>query len=128
MNTALWIVQSLLAFLFITAGFMKLTMPIDKLAKITPWASRYPVYTVRMIGTCEILGAAGLILPWLLCIEPILTPAAAGALALLQLLALFHHARHKESKEVALNIVLFGLAVFVSWGRFSELFSDLILF
>ncbi len=122
MNTALWITQGILAAMFAMAGVMKSTQPIDKLLKsgIT-WVDRFPLTTVRIIGVSELLGAFGLVLPWLLNIVPVLTPIAAAALAFVQLLAIFHHAKHKEGKAILFNIVLLSLAAFVAYGRFNSL-------
>jgi hypothetical protein len=122
MNIALWITQGILAAMFLMAGVMKSTQPVDKLLSSgVTWADRFPLSTVRTIGFVELLGALGLILPWLLNIVPVLTPVAASGLAFVQLLALFHHARHKEGKAIVFNIVLISLAVFVAYGRFSSL-------
>ena len=122
MNTALWITQGLLAAMFLMAGFMKSTQPIDKLLKSgVTWVDRFPLTTVRIVGFSELLGGLGLILPWLLNIVPVLTPVAAAALATVQLLAIFHHAKHKESKAIVFNIVLLSLAAFVAYGRFASL-------
>jgi uncharacterized protein with PQ loop repeat len=122
MNTILWIIQGILAAMFAMAGTMKSTQPIDKLLKSgVTWADRFPLTALRLIGVCELLGALGLILPWLLNIVPVLTPVAATALAFLQLLAIFHHVKHKEGKAVAFNIVLLVMAAFVAYGRFNSL-------
>jgi hypothetical protein len=122
MNTALWIIQSILAAMFAMAGVMKSTQSIDKLLKSgISWADRFPLSTIRIIGLSELLGALGLILPMLLNIVPILTPVAAFALASVQLLAIFHHAKHNESKAIVFNIVLLSLAAFVAYGRFTSL-------
>ena len=86
MNTTLWIIQGILAAMFAMAGVMKSTQPIHKLVKTIKWADRFPLSTVRLIGIAELLGAVGLILPWLLNIAPILTPVSATALAMVQLL------------------------------------------
>ncbi len=122
MNTALWIAQGILAAMFLMAGVMKSTQPIDKLLKSgVTWADRFPLTTIRIIGLSELLGALGLILPWLLNILPGLTPVAASALAFIQLMAIFHHAKHKESKAIVFNFVLLSLATFVAYGRFTSL-------
>jgi hypothetical protein len=71
MNNALWIVQWLLALLFLFAGGMKLVLPIEAMTKQMP----LPGWFLRLIGVCETLGAIGLILPGLLRIRQSLTPA-----------------------------------------------------
>lgn len=122
MNITLWIIQGLLAVMFLMAGIQKATMPIEKLLKngIT-WADRLPLSTVRLIGVVELLGSIGLILPRLLNIMPVLTPVAAVGICVIMLLAVFHHLRHKEGKAIVFNVVLLLLAAFVAYGRFSVL-------
>jgi uncharacterized membrane protein YphA (DoxX/SURF4 family) len=70
---ALWIVQSLLALLFVFAGSMKLVSPLDELVAQTS----LPGLFIRFVGVAELLGGLGLILPGLLRIRPTLTPLAA---------------------------------------------------
>ena len=77
----LWIVQGLLALLFVFAGGMKLVLPLDRLAG--PVA--LPGLFLRFIGVAEVLGAVGLILPGLLNIRPGLTPLAAAGLVIIMI-------------------------------------------
>jgi uncharacterized membrane protein YphA (DoxX/SURF4 family) len=118
MNIALWIVQGILAAMFLMAGIGKSTQPIPDLVKTVSWADRFPVPTVRFIGIAELLAAIGLILPWALKILPVLTPVAATGLALVMLLAIIHHSKYNESKAIAINAALLLLAAFVAYGRF----------
>ena len=122
MNTALWIVQAILAFMFLMAGLQKATMPLDKLLKNgISWADRFPLSTVRLIGIVELLAAIGFILPWALQVLPVLTPVAALGIVLVMLLAIGHHARHQEGKAIGFNAVLLLLSAFVAYGRFAML-------
>ncbi len=81
MNVALWIIQGLLAALFVFAGGMKLVLPIEKMQD--PVA--LPGLFLRFIGVCELLGGIGLILPSLLRIRPGLTPLAAAGLVVIMI-------------------------------------------
>lgn len=83
MNIALWIIQVLLALLFLFAGAMKLIMPIEEMTKQMPLA--IPGLFLRFIGVVEVLGGLGLILPMLLRIKPWLTPLAAAGLVILMI-------------------------------------------
>ena len=74
MNAVLWIVQGLLALLFLCAGGMKLVVPLAQLTGPIP----LPGLFMRCIGVAEVLGALGLILPGLLRRRPGLTPLAAA--------------------------------------------------
>lgn len=81
MNRALWIVQWLLAVLFLFAGGMKLALPIEAMTRQMP----LPGLFLRFIGVCEMLGAIGLLLPGLLRIRRSLTPLAAAGLVIIMI-------------------------------------------
>ncbi len=66
-NRILWIVQWLLALLFLFAGVMKLVLPIEEMTK----QIALPGAFLRFVGVTEVLGAFGLILPGLLRIRPV---------------------------------------------------------
>jgi uncharacterized membrane protein YphA (DoxX/SURF4 family) len=119
MNTALWIVQILLALVFGLAGFMKLTQPYEKLAENMGYVKDFSPNTIKLIGLVEILGAIGLILPALTGILTFLTTLAAAGLALDMIGALYtHYRRHEYMPFMAINLVLGALAAFVAYGRF----------
>lgn len=83
MNIILWIIQVLLALLFIFAGSMKFVMPVAEMNRQAPVV--LPGLFLHFIGVCEILGGIGLILPGLVRIKPQLTPLAAVGLAIITL-------------------------------------------
>lgn len=119
LHISLWIAQVLLAFAFSMAGFMKVSLPIPELAaKGMGFVNYTPEAMVRFIGIAELLGALGLILPSALRIKPILTPLAAVGIAVIMILAAKDHLSHNES--IMVNVILFALAAFVAWGRFSK--------
>jgi putative oxidoreductase len=51
LSIALWVVQVLLAAMFLMSGFMKLSQPIAALAGQMPWVTSVPETLVRFIGT-----------------------------------------------------------------------------
>lgn len=117
MNGALWIVQGLLAVMYGMAGIMK-TFQISKAREQLPWAKNRSDGFVRFVGTSELLGALGLILPLLTGILPWLTPVAAIGLTLIQLLAIFtEHLPKKEYNVLPINILLVALSIFILVGR-----------
>jgi uncharacterized membrane protein YphA (DoxX/SURF4 family) len=119
MNLALWIIAIVLAVAFAGSGLMKLVVPKDKLVTGGQgWAQDVSQTNIRLIGLVEILGAVGLVLPAAVHIAPILVPLAAVGLALVMVGAIVVHARRKEPMNIAVNVVLIALAVFVAWGRF----------
>jgi putative oxidoreductase len=116
LHITLWILQAILASMFMMGGFMKTFMPIAELSATMPWASDIPQLT-RFIGITQILGALGLILPAALKIAPRLTVWAASGLALTMVLALLFHINRGEMSALPINIVLGLLAGFIAWGR-----------
>jgi hypothetical protein len=78
-GAALWVVQALLAALFLFAGGVKLLLPAEALRGPFP----LPVAFLRFIGLAEALGALGLILPGLTRIRTGLTPLAAAGLVII---------------------------------------------
>ena len=120
MNIALWIVQILLALLFLYAGGQKLTMSQEAFTQ-TPmggYGSDYSASFLKMIGSFEALGAIGLILPWLTDILPWLTPLAAVGLAVIMIGATNERYKKGESQMAIGTIVFFLMCVFVAYGRF----------
>jgi uncharacterized membrane protein YphA (DoxX/SURF4 family) len=119
MNLALWTIAIVLAAVFAGSGLMKLFVPKDKLVTSGQgWAQNFSPTSIRLIGVIEVLGAIGLVVPAAVHIAPILVPLAAVGLALVMVGAVVVHARRKEPVNVAVNLVLIALAVFVAWGRF----------
>lgn len=80
LSVTLWIIQGLLAALFILAGVMKFVMPIAQTS--TQSLLSAPLF-IHFIGVCEVLGGIGLVLPALLRIWPVLTPIAACGLVII---------------------------------------------
>lgn len=120
-NAILWILQILMAGLFLMAGTMKLITPIDLLAKEMSWINDYPSYTVRVIGLTEVLGGLGLIFPWLLKIAPRLTVWASYGLALIMIFALALHVVESQWNN-CVSVALFLVALlFIASGRKKQL-------
>jgi uncharacterized membrane protein len=119
MNTALWVVQAILALAFLFTGGNKILRSKEALAKLgMGFVEDFSATSVKLIGAAEVLGALGLILPRATSIAPVLTPIAAVGLAIMMIGAALTHLRRKESTAVAPNAVLFVMAVFVAVGRF----------
>ena len=113
MNTVLWIVQALLAALFLFGGPFKLIMPMDEVAQ----QLRMSVGFLRFIGLAEFLGGLGLILPGLLRIRPGLTPLAALGLVIIMIGATVVNLRMGAGVASLMPAVVGLLAAFVAYGR-----------
>ncbi|WP_375597523.1 DoxX family protein [Devosia sp. Naph2] len=120
-HIAIWIGQIMLAAIYLMAGIMKLSQSIDGLvASGMAYAGDYPELLTRFIGTLEILGAVGIILPAATRIIPVLTPLAAIGFGLIQVLAFGLHTMRGEYGVLPVNLVLLAVALFVVWGRLSK--------
>ena len=118
MNITFWVLQSILAAVFLGAGAIKVSQPLEKLGtKLGDWVHDMPLPLIRAVGALEIAAAAGLILPRALDIAPGLTGPAALGLALTMVGAIVIHGRRGEHKDVVVNVVLALLAVVVAIGR-----------
>jgi uncharacterized membrane protein YphA (DoxX/SURF4 family) len=113
MTFALWIVQGLLALLFLFAGGMKLVLPVEEMTKQMP----LPGLFLRFIGVAEVLGAIGLILPGLLRIRPGLTPLAAVGLVIIMIGATALTLAAGDVVSALISLVVGLLLVFVAYGR-----------
>ena len=112
MTYVLWIVQAVLALLFLFAGVAKLVMPIEEMTKDV----QLPGLFLRFIAVVEIIGALGLILPSLLRIRPGLTPLAAAGLVIVMIGATLISL--KMGVVMALMPFVVGLlGAFVAYGR-----------
>lgn len=112
-HVALWVVQALLALIFLSAGMMKLALPIEILVAEVP----LPGLFLKFVGLGEVLGAIGLILPGLLRIRPGLTPLAAAGLAIIMTGATMVTVAVGEVAPALIPLVVGLLAATVAYGR-----------
>lgn len=116
MNTVLWILQVVVGAMFVLAGVNHGFRQEQSRQKIA-WMQALPKGLLTFIGTAEILGGLGLVLPMLTNVLPVLTPVAAIGLAIIMLLAMVFHLRRGEYAGVIVNLVLGLLAAFIAYGR-----------
>jgi len=114
MTYALWIIQALLALLFLFAGGTKLVLPIAEMTKDMP---SMPGWFLRFIGVAEILGGLGLILPGLLRIQTGLTPLAAAGLVVIMIGATTITLMTTGIAMAMVPLIVGVLAAFVAYGR-----------
>jgi uncharacterized membrane protein YphA (DoxX/SURF4 family) len=113
MHYALWIVQALLALLFLVAGVTKLVMPVEEMTK----EIYMPGAFLRFIAVAAILGALGLVLPSLLRIRPGLTPLAAAGMVIIMIGATVVSVQVGGVVMALMPLVVGILAAFVAYGR-----------
>lgn len=129
MNIFLWIVQALLAALFLLSGSLKSTWPKDRLiASGQTGVTPFPLPVLRFAAVCELFAAAGLILPRATGIAPVLTPVAAAGLCCVMVGAISSHTYllrrdiaagrgRREAVNVAATTLILGLCLLVAIGR-----------
>lgn len=118
MNILLWILQVLLAMLFLFAGGAKLVLPIQMLTDMgSPNAIVLPGLFIRFIGVCEVLGALGLVLPGVFKTRQYLTPLAAVGLMIIMIGAMVVTAMGDGLKMALMPFVYLLLLGFIAYGR-----------
>jgi hypothetical protein len=113
MNIVLWIIQVLLALLFLFAGGVKLVLPIEEMTK----QMAMPGLFLRFLGVVEVLGGLGLILPGLLRTKTWLTALAAAGLVIIMIGATAISLRIGPVGPAMIPLVTGLLAAFVAYGR-----------
>ena len=109
----LWILQALLALLFLFAGGSKLVLPIEEMTKEMP----LPGLFLRFIGVVEVLGGIGLIVPGLVGIRPGLTPLAAAGLVIIMIGATVVTLASGGGGTALIPVVVGLLCAVVAYGR-----------
>ncbi|WP_246271437.1 DoxX family protein [Amycolatopsis acididurans] len=112
----------MLALVYLAAGGLKVVRRREELVATgnLDWMKDSSDAGVKAVGLVEILGALGVILPWLTGIAPILTPIAAAGLVVVQIGALRVHLVRDERRPLPANVLLLLLAAFAAVGRFVD--------
>jgi len=118
MNIVLWALQIVLALKFVSVAYTHgFRADQTKMQRGNQRLGAVARPLLILIALCSFLGGAGLILPGALGILTWLTPLAAALLALMMLGAIKFHVTCCEKPKIAVDLVLFALAVFVAYGR-----------
>lgn len=118
MNITLWILQSIIAAIFLYSGVQKSIYSERILvAKGQTGVEGLSTGLIRFIGVSEILGTIGIIVPLLIHMLPILTIISAGCLAAIMVPAAVIHYKRHEPKNVLTNCIVFLICVFIVYGR-----------
>jgi hypothetical protein len=122
METIIWSCQILLALAFFHSGICKTLFEKTKLISMgQTGVANISIFAMRFIGALELLGAAGIILPWHTNIIAVLTPVTAVCFAIVMILAARVHYKLREPKNVRSNMLLLLLSIAVAYFRFGQL-------
>ncbi len=124
MNIVLWILQALLAVLYLFHGWLYVVWPtamVERMRQQEPTGRvlSLPPGLRRFSGAAEWLAAAGLVLLGFTGILTWLTPLAAAGLMIVMGSAVIFHltAPKRETQSAIFTFVLFLLATFVAYMR-----------
>ena len=120
MNILLWIIQILLALLFLFGGGMKLVTPADQWqaqAQQLPEAMRFSHGFMTFIGVVEVLGGLGLVLPGIVRKWKGLTALAALGLTIVMIGAVVASVQAFGPAAAILPLITGLLCAFVAYGR-----------
>jgi len=117
-NVLLWVLQAILAAVFLATGLNKAVKPKAAMIRMSHWWQAWPAGAIKALGVAELLGVAGLLLPWATGIARVLTPIAAVGLAIVLVGAAATHVRYREYRIVPAVVVLLAAAIIVAVGRF----------
>jgi hypothetical protein len=116
-DVVLWVAQVILGLAFFGAGFDQAVLYEDARRRMA-WVAALPKGLAVTLGTLEMLGAVGLVVPAWTGIQRGLTATAALALAVLMGLAVIYHVSRREIPQIAFSATFGLLAAFVAFGRF----------
>ena len=114
MNVSLWIVQILLAAVFLAHGLLFLAPPPDIAAQMN---ANLPRWFQLFLGVAEVAAAIGLTLPGATRILPWLVTWAAGGVMIVTASATLWHLVRGEISSAAITLVLLAMATFVAYMR-----------
>lgn len=118
MNITLWILQILLALVFLAHGLLFLIPPPEIAAQMD---TLLPRWFQVFLGVAEILAAVGLTLPGVTRILPGLVPVAAGGVMAVMVSATALHLWRGEYSSAAITLVLLLMATVVGHSRWRRL-------
>jgi putative oxidoreductase len=116
MNSALWILQAILAVYFLITGISHFIVPPGLPAQMS-WMYQLSPGLHIISGSAEILAAIGLILPGVTRIQPRLIVLAGAGLVVVMAAAAVWHLQRGEVTNIVMNLLLAVFAGFVAYGR-----------
>ncbi len=114
LSIALWLLQAVLAVVFLAHGWLLLAPPAEIAAMMN---AQFPRAFWVLLGVAEVLAAAGLILPGVTRILPRLIVWACSGLMIVMVSATVLHLGRGETSSAVTTAILLGLITLVAYGR-----------
>ena len=114
MNVTLWILQVLLAAVFLAHGVFLLAPPASMIELLN--ASMSPAFRI-FLGSSEAAAAIGLTVPGIVRMLPELVPAAAVGLMVVMISATIFHVARGELTSAVATAILLAMATVVAYMR-----------
>ncbi|HVN59119.1 MAG TPA: DoxX family protein [Bacteroidales bacterium] len=106
MKTAIWFLTGITALLFFITGYCKIFIPKAKLLEHgMKGLTDLDDNQIKIVGLLEILGALGMVFPFILGIAPVISAISAFCLSLTMIVAAYIN--HKHGVSIIPNIVIF---------------------
>ncbi len=114
MNVVLWMLQALLALVFLAHGLMFLMPPPEIAAQMN---ASLPRWFTLFLGVAEVAAGIGLVVPGVTRIKPGLVAAAALGVVVVMVGATIWHVMRNEMSSAGITAVLLVMAIVVAHGR-----------
>jgi uncharacterized membrane protein YphA (DoxX/SURF4 family) len=114
MNIILWILQVLLATLFLWHGMLFLSPPAELVEIMN---AEFALWFRIFLGVAEVLAAVGLIVPGVTRILPSLIPVTAVCLMIVMVCATVLHSSRGETSSAVTTTAVFFVLAFVAYMR-----------
>jgi len=113
-NILLWVLQALLAAVFLAHGVLLLIPPPEIAAQMN---AALPRWFWLFLGVAEVLAAIGLTLPGLTRVQPWLVSWAAGGIMIVMISATVYHIARAEYGPAVTTFVLLIMATYLAYAR-----------
>ncbi|MFI8773221.1 DoxX family protein [Gordonia sp. NPDC062954] len=113
-----WVGAWVLFAVHLTAGMMKVLVPIPRIPAAMAWVHQAPAWQVRAVGVIALIGAFGIVLPGLTGLPDWLGVAAAFGLAAFQVGAAVAHwpLGITARRQIPINLALAAIGLLVGWA------------
>jgi len=113
----LWLVQAILATLYLMAGGWKAAGSAPSLEQMMPG---FPLLLIRIVGVAETVAAIGLVIPAVLSDRLAVAGWAGAFLAAESAVFVVVHLAGGVWGPAVATLILGGLSAFVAWGRLKQ--------